>query len=102
MANPLAVIGSLLTGILAELLGSALVEGLLEGLWLLLREPFRSERESHPVLAGMGLAVLGTGFGAATYFLHQARIVEYPGPRGLSLILAPIAAGVLMAWYGAC
>jgi hypothetical protein len=63
-------------------------------------EPFRRRSRAHPVLAGLGVALLGGAAGALTSLVWPARILQ-PGPvRGASLIVSPLFTGVVMERYG--
>ena len=64
------------------------------------REPFREKSRAHPVVAGVGLLLLGALIGALTRFIRPTPIF-HPGPlRGTSLLLSPLLTGALMDRYG--
>ena len=63
-------------------------------------EPFRARTRTHPVMAAIGIVIAGALAGLVASLAWPARILQ-PGPvRGLSLIVSPIAAGILMDRYG--
>lgn len=63
-------------------------------------ESSRERSRAHPVLAGVGVLLLGAVAGAITRFIWPARIFQ-PGPvRGLSLLVSPLITGVVMERYG--
>ena len=95
----LAAIGTGLLYILGELAAEAAGEGLMYLLWHLVRAPFRPA-PLHPVLGTIGLAAVGAGVGALSYLLHSERVFIDPGPRGVSLLVAPVLSGVLMEYVG--
>ena len=64
-------------------------------------ESFQQRSRAHPVLAGIGVLLLGGISGAMTRLVLPAPIFP-PGPvRGLSLLLSPLVTGVVMDRYGA-
>jgi hypothetical protein len=63
-------------------------------------EPFREQRRAHPIMAGVGVLLLGALVGGLTLFVYSTRIFR-PGPiRGASLLLSPLVTGALMDVYG--
>jgi hypothetical protein len=63
-------------------------------------ESTRSRSQAHPVLAGVGVALLGGLAGVLTSLMWPARIFQ-PGPlRGASLLLSPLITGAVMEYYG--
>ena len=95
----LAALGTGLLYILGELAAEAAGEGLVYLLWYLVRGPFRPA-PLHPVLGAVGLAVVGVSVGAVSFLLHSERVFADPGPRGVSLLVAPLLSGVLMEYVG--
>jgi hypothetical protein len=96
-------------GLLVELLLQLLVEAFLQ---LLAEVPFelgfealahsvRRGRFANPVLAGIGLVIIGAIAGSATCWLFPDPLLR-PSPRlpGLSLVLAPLATGAAMHALG--
>jgi hypothetical protein len=79
-----------------QLLGEALVEfG-----WRSMGEPFRERGRTHPVLAGIGLLLIGGVLGVLLWLVFPVRLVPNGGIPGASLVLSPILAGLVMHWYG--
>jgi hypothetical protein len=89
-----------LLSILWEVLLQLAGEGLLEGAWGLLGEPFRQRGRAHPVLAGIVLVLIGGAMGWILWLVFPARMVTSGGIPGASLILSPILAGLVMDRYG--
>lgn len=94
-----AAIGSGLLYILAEVALGAVGEGIMYLLWHLLRGPLRPV-PVHPVLSALGLGAIGAGAGWVSYVLHAERIITNSGPRGISLLVAPLLLGTAMEYLG--
>lgn len=89
----------LLTG-LWEVILQISGEALLESGFRAAGEPFRRRSRAHPVIAGLGVALLGGLAGALTSLVWPARVFQ-PGPiRGASLFVSPFITGVAMDRYG--
>ena len=90
----------LVLNFLGEIVLQILAELALELGFESIREPFRKQGDSHPAVVGIGLAFLGAIAGGLTVLILP-RPVTPPLPiRGLSLLLSPLATGVLMDRYG--
>lgn len=61
---------------------------------------FRKRSRAHPVLAGIGVLLLGGAAGAVTRLVWPARILPPSPVRGASLFLSPLVTGVVMDRYG--
>jgi len=89
----------LLTG-LWEVILQISGEALLESGFRAAGEPFRRQSRAHPVIAGIGVALLGALAGTLTSLVWPARVFQ-PGPvRGASLLVSPFITGVAMHRYG--
>jgi hypothetical protein len=66
-----------------------------------LRHAVSRRRSANPVLAGLGLVILGVGLGLAGSLLLP-RAVFRPSPHlsGVSLVLAPLGSGAMMHLFG--
>nr|WP_283254712.1 hypothetical protein [Luteimonas galliterrae] len=64
-----------------------------------LKEPFK--RPPNPWLAAFGYAIFGAALGAASLFLFPEHFMPSGTWRLANLIATPIAAGLLMAAFGA-
>lgn len=63
-------------------------------------ESLRRRRRAHPVIALVGAAMLGGIAGFVTSLVWPTRIFQ-PGPvPGASLLLSPLASGLIMDRYG--
>ena len=89
---------------LVEILGEALLqlggEALIEGVWRLLGDPFRERGRAHPVLAGIGLVLIGGAMGLLLWLVFPVRMMKSGGIPGASLVLSPMLAGLVMHYYG--
>ena len=63
-------------------------------------QPFRKRGDSHPVVIGIGLVLLGVAAGGLTVLILPRPVIPPLPIRGLSLLLSPLATGVLMERYG--
>ena len=63
-------------------------------------ESFGRRSRSHPVVAGIGIAVLGGVAGVLTSLVLPTRIIQQSFVPGASLLLSPIVTGILMEAYG--
>jgi hypothetical protein len=63
-------------------------------------ESFRRRSRAHPVVAGVGVALLGGLTGVVASLIWPARLVR-PGPLpGASLLMSPLITGLVMDRYG--
>jgi hypothetical protein len=64
------------------------------------RESLRRETRAHPLVAGIGVLLMGALAGAITRFVWPSPVFR-PGPiPGLSLLLSPLVTGIVMDRYG--
>ncbi|MCI0567198.1 MAG: hypothetical protein L0Z52_03285 [Acidobacteria bacterium] len=63
-------------------------------------ESLRQRSRAHPVVAGIGVALLGGLAGALTSLIWPTRIFPSGPLRGASLLLSPLITGVVMDRYG--
>ena len=89
---------------LVEIVGELLLqlggEALIEGGWRLLGDPFRQRGRAHPVLAGIGLLLIGGVMGLMLWLVFPVRLVTSGGIPGASLVISPMLAGLVMHSYG--
>ena len=65
-----------------------------------LGEPFRTRSRAHPVMAAIGIVLLGGVAGGLTSLIWPTRVFR-PGPvPGASLVLSPLVTGAMMHRYG--
>jgi hypothetical protein len=89
-----------LAEIVLELLLQLGGEALIESVWRVLGEPFQQRGRAHPVLAGLGLVLIGGVMGVLLWLVFPVRVVPGGGIPGASLVLSPLLAGLVMHWYG--
>jgi hypothetical protein len=81
--------------LVVELLFQGLGELVVEGVARLFGAPFGRRDRNHPVVAGIGLLLMGAALGEASSWVWPHRIVG-PGPYpGLSLLVSPVVNGLL-------
>jgi hypothetical protein len=68
--------------------------------WRTAGEPFRERGRAHPVVAGMGLLLMGGVIGFLLSLAFPTRLVTGTPVPGISLVLSPILAGLVMDRYG--
>ena len=93
---------------IAEVLLSVLWEGLLQLVgevlvelgWRTAGEPFRQRGRAHPVVAGLGLLLMGAAMGFLLSLAFPTRLVAGTAVPGISLVVSPILAGLVMDRYG--
>ena len=87
---------SALWEIFLQLAGELLIEGGFQAAG----ESVRNRSRAHPVVAAIGLVLMGAVAGVLTSLAWPTRILQ-PGPvRGLSLVVSPIVNGIVMDRYG--
>jgi hypothetical protein len=94
----------LIFGFIFELLFEAVIEILSElaidfGL-VSIKHSLRKEKKANPVFAYTGIVLIGALVGVAASFILPGRIVTNPPIKGLSLILSPLLAGIMMYVFG--
>jgi hypothetical protein len=82
--------------VLLQLAGEAVIEGA----WGLFGEPFQQRGRAHPVMAGIGLVLIGGAMGFILWLVFPARMVTRGRIPGASLVLSPVLAGLVMHHYG--
>lgn len=64
------------------------------------RESLQQRTKAHPVLAGLGVFLLGGIAGLITRLIWPSGVFQ-PGPvSGLSLLMSPLVTGMIMDRYG--
>jgi hypothetical protein len=97
----LAAILELLLQLLAEILLQLFTEVLFELGFASLAHSLRRGRSANPILAGIGLCIVGSAAGFITCWVFPKPLVR-PARLlpGLSLVVAPLATGAAMHVYG--
>lgn len=89
----LTIVLEIFSSVLLEIVGDLLV-----GSW---RNAFGEEqRTARPELAALGFVLLGSLAGAMSALVRPERLTPDMPIPGLSLIVAPLAAGLVMHFYG--
>ena len=83
-----------------EIIGQVLFEFVAALGWESLKDSARRERESTPVLSGIGHLLLGVSAGALSLLIIPRRLTPRSPLPGLSLVLSPIGTGIAMHWIG--
>lgn len=83
-----------------EVVGQVLFEIAATVGWESLQQSVRREREARPLLAGVGHFLLGAAAGGLSLVLVRTRLTRRIVFPGVSLIVSPIATGVVMHWLG--
>ena len=86
--------------IVIDIIGQLLVEGTVALGWESLKDATRPEEEATPVLSAIGQFLMGLCAGGITLFIFAQRLTPRSPIPGLSLILSPIATGMVMHWIG--
>ena len=86
--------------IVLEVLGQLLFEGAAALGWESLKEALRRNRRVNPVLASVGQWVLGAAAGGVSLLVLPARLTEGALFPGISLLLSPLATGLIMDELG--
>ena len=90
--------------VLVEFLGEALLEFLpafiLDVIWRSLKTVFGVEEPRNPALATIGYATLGILVGAFSLLVMPHPLVRPSRFHGISLLLSPMGAGLMMALVG--
>ena len=91
--------------LLVELVLDTLLQALFELAFELgiesVRSAMRPRSRAHPVFAAIGFALLGCGSGIASAWLLPRPLIA-PGPLpGISVLVSPLIAGLIMQQYGA-
>jgi hypothetical protein len=60
----------------------------------------RGRQTANPFLAAIGLVILGALAGALTSWIYPRRVMPELGFSGISLLAAPLAAGIFMQAFG--
>ena len=81
--------------LVVELLFQGLGELVVEGVARALGAPFGRRERHHPIVAAVGLLLIGAALGGASCWVWPYRIVA-PGPYpGLSLLISPVVNGLV-------
>lgn len=86
--------------VLIEVVWQVLFEVVTSLGWESLAHSMSRERESDPVLAGIGLLILGVVAGLISLLVLRSRLAPHSVFPGISLILSPLATGLVMHQIG--
>ena len=100
MEGDIEFIFELLLQLVLEIIWQILFEFATALGWESLKDSVRRERESTPVLAGIGHFLMGLVAGVVSLVLIRRRLMPPTRIPGLSLVLSPIGTGWAMHWIG--
>jgi hypothetical protein len=63
-------------------------------------EPFKRRDRAHPILAGIGVILLGGLVGLLVTLVFPARLITFGRVPGASLVLSPLLNAFAMEYYG--
>ena len=63
-------------------------------------EPFKRRDRAHPILAGIGVLLLGGLLGLFVSLIFPARLITFGHISGASLVLSPVLNAFAMEYYG--
>ena len=63
-------------------------------------EPFKRRDRAHPILAGIGVLLLGGLLGLLVSLVFPARLITFGRIPGASLVLSPVLNAFAMEYYG--
>jgi hypothetical protein len=84
-----------------EFVLSVIFESVAGFVWMFLKHAVGSERKSVPFVAAIGQILLGISAGVISLVLVRQPMAAPLVVPGLSLIVAPLATGLVMHWLGA-
>ena len=73
---------------------------LLESGYYATKESFRRRTRAHPVVAAIGVVLMGALAGLLSWWILPGRIVQRGPIPGLSLVISPIVSGLVMDRWG--
>ena len=94
------VVGGFLL-VVVDLVISVILEGTAALGWHSLVATLRSRDRAHPMTASIGYLMVGAGLGWISVLIHPERIVPLAGLHGISIVVAPLAFGLVMQGMGA-
>jgi hypothetical protein len=90
----------ILVELLAELLFELIGQIAIEFGWSSIAHAFHGRRKANPVLAAVGILMLGAGVGLVVSFLMPGSLLPPSRVPALSLFVAPLIAGSIMKALG--
>ena len=97
---PIELIFGFVAQLVIEILGQVVFEFITAFGWESVKHSARRRGESRPVLAGIGHLLLGLSAGALSVWIVPRRLFPQAPWPGVSLVLSPIATGMIMRWIG--
>ena len=86
--------------LLAEVVFAGAGEGLIEGLARLIGASFGRTDRQHPVLAGIGLLMMGAAVGGISAWARPYQVAGNGPIPGISLVVSPLANGLALEAIG--
>jgi hypothetical protein len=93
-------LAELILEIFGDIIFQVVFEVLMEFGFEPLSKLFHPGRKVHPLVAACGLILLGGAFGLGFALLVPHRLIPTAHLHGLSLVLAPLGAGLVMQVFG--
>ena len=90
----------LIIELVGEIMFSGAGEALVEGLARLMGASFGRTDRQHPVLAGIGLLMMGAAVGGLSAWAWPYQVVGNAPVAGISLIVSPLANGLALEAIG--
>ena len=95
----LQILGWLLQ-LIGEIILQVIGETIAELIGHSVREPFRRPTPIHPWLAAISYAIFGALAGVLSLWLLPSLFIKVHWLRVINVIITPILAGIIMAWFG--
>ena len=68
--------------------------------WESMTHALGKEKKANPLLAGLGIVVMGAGLGLIGGWVFPHRVIKPSSLPGLSLVLTPLGTGTIMQVFG--
>jgi hypothetical protein len=94
------IIGELILGFIVEVIIPLIFEIFLEFLWHCLGQTFESRERRNAFFAGIGYFLLGLILGGLSLLAFPQSFVRSETFHGISLLITPVACGLVMAAFG--
>jgi hypothetical protein len=99
-SHPIEIVFEIVLSFVWELLLQVAGELLIEAGFHAAGDAFRRRGRAHPIVAGLGIVIMGTLGGVLTSAIWPARVFEAGPLPGISLLLSPLLSGLVMEGIG--